>query len=652
MRKILLCALFGAYSFAHAQNPVNLIQEKLRVYYGKHAPAALSFTCNQSRYAPGDTLFFKGHVFRQETGTAIAEKQVVNVLLSNEKNDLVSHARILFANGRGHGYLAISETAEPGFYNFAAYSDAMHENQDSTEFVRMPVEITGKNQLKLKTIASEKPIVSVRTIYKPESTSYDLLLSIDPDYPGKKIFLIVSQKESILTSQEIAASTEVIIPIDAHLLRNGMNRITLFSETGQVLGEGTITTSVPVPMNISLSRKILHTNDSATVALTLTAVSDKPVSANVSVSVTRDDLQSTRDVSAANTGHTPWVKILNPPAGAEKKVYPYYFRASVQDRETGQPVPDSTLVTFYLNDHETIFGRYTQKGQLEFPLYTDFSDDNLLYSVTHRNKSIDARLIQATPTVPKNPFRAEWLKDEDSYFRLAKIKKQVDKSFAFYGQPESVKRKKEITEEWDYDFFVDLKKINPFPTMRETLHDVVPMVQVRGKNDKYYIRIFLKHESTYATGDPLFLIDGVLTDNTDYFLSLPPDKMSIIKVLRSRNKLARFGMLGRYGIIVIESIDHTFGENIISTNALTIKGVQRPVAFNVQKGKPQIVGAPDLRACLYWNPDLTINSTTPASFTFFTGDLTGDYTVHIQGFTPDGQVIDQRERISVEFSKP
>jgi hypothetical protein len=57
---------------------------------------------------------------------------------------------------------------------------------------------------------------------------------------------------------------------------------------------------------------------------------------------------------------------------------------------------------------------------------------------------------------------------------------------------------------------------------------------------------------------------------------------------------------------------------------------------------------PDLRNCLYWNPDLKLKGTEPAKISFNTGDSAGNYLIVVRGMDQTGRVKIATEEITVE----
>jgi len=89
-----------------------------------------------------------------------------------------------------------------------------------------------------------------------------------------------------------------------------------------------------------------------------------------------------------------------------------------------------------------------------------------------------------------------------------------------------------------------------------------------------------------------------------------------------------------------------------SESRLTIfpMGFQKPVEFySPQYDTPEKRKdpAPDLRKTIYWKPDLRTDSTGTASFSFYSADKPGTYSVVIEGLSDKGDIIYDTRRITI-----
>jgi hypothetical protein len=139
-----------------------------------------------------------------------------------------------------------------------------------------------------------------------------------------------------------------------------------------------------------------------------------------------------------------------------------------------------------------------------------------------------------------------------------------------------------IKEEFfEPDVEVNLSDYVLFPTMEETFREVVPFVSRRKINHRSMIRVYMSDEKTMSSGDPVYIIDGVMTDDTDYMMSLKPENISKIKIISSQRRMQKFGPIGRYGVIIIETrIPGNFRHVPRSKTMFYATGIATPVLFS------------------------------------------------------------------------
>jgi len=124
-------------------------------------------------------------------------------------------------------------------------------------------------------------------------------------------------------------------------------------------------------------------------------------------------------------------------------------------------------------------------------------------------------------------------------------------------------------------------------------------------------------------------------------------------VLRSESTLARFGDLGKYGIIVVETRNPGSVAVPRSRHNLRINGISKPLPFYSPDYAAGSAGrTPDLRTTLYWNPDLEIDNEGKATVSFYAGDATGPVRVRVDGVTRGGVPVHGEALFAVKAGRP
>jgi hypothetical protein len=347
--------------------------------------------------------------------------------------------------------------------------------------------------------------------------------------------------------------------------------------------------------------------------------------------------------------------------------FPFYseakLRGKVVSKKTGEAAPDSTAVIGYLQKNTVGYEAYTRDGNFEMTLIYDFwGADKVFCTLRQKNKTVDGNydIIVLKDSVNANDTWTSVEKEQGAkYGEYALNRRIVSKSYSFFGSegasastaaesPNSI-----FEDEFrGVDYSVNVEEYMTFPSMADFLQEAVPFVRYRKKGDKETVRMSYRYDKTLKVfkDDPLYIIDGLMTRNTAYFLSLKPEQLLFIKVLNNPNKLTQLGKLGENAVIFVESKKGDLYKPIEKENIFPITGLSRSREFfeadHSKEGANERI--PDLRSTLYWKPFLETKSGT-AEFSFFAADDIGPMKVVVTGFTKDGRPFSVEKEINVVF---
>jgi hypothetical protein len=517
-----------------------------------------------------------------------------------------------------------------------------------------------------------------------------LLQAAGADYLAQDAYLVLSRFNRIYFSTNINLKSEGQLKISIPTAdESGLFRLTLFSASQTVIAERLIGIEPrPVEINVTFDKDSFNTRELVQAFISVRGREKFPLEASLAVSVYKSDLflpEILKNARGANRlpgnlnamllpefffkipGKTQnnflianlnnvisWPDIftdVNPSSGAivTRKEGSFYFRGKAIYTATSQPVADSSFVTFYLSKNDFTYGVYTRpNGSFTFPYFKDFGDEEIFYSIESNGKILPAARIEIDEVTTNATWEAptEQMRD-DPYVNFQRQQRRVKKSYTYYHPSILQEARPEYEDEWIGDYTIDLSKFEPFLSMQEVLTNVVPSVQYKQREER--IRVFLKHTSAFASANPIYIVDGVMTNSTSYFLSLNPAKVSKITIFRSAEKLNRFGVLGKNGIIIIESKSPQPAKIPRSERTIFIKGRNRGVPFHLPDyTQNTITTYPDLRCSLYSNSLFTDGQ---ASVKFFTGDATGTFDMMIEGFTKDGSLFSRQGHFKVFYKR-
>lgn len=283
-------------------------------------------------------------------------------------------------------------------------------------------------------------------------------------------------------------------------------------------------------------------------------------------------------------------------------------------------------------------GRYLIDG-IEFPDSTSF-----LLKAKKPKSITDVEIIPDADDFPKaevyipsplNTFAAA----QDDYFKQSKEKYYYEGGMRAVNLAEvTVKAAKKSDTQNEYysgmaDAEITSEQLDRFPgTSILNLLYTIPGVLVSG--DKISIR--------GSSNNPLFLIDGIETENIEDISYLTSNDVEKIEVFKGASA-AIFGSRGGNGVIAITLKQGVIAKSSTPISLVHIKplGYQKPAQFYVPKYEVDSVlnnPQPDLRTTIYWNPKLVADSTGTVHVKFYTADKSNNYSVVMEGITNSGEI--------------
>ncbi len=330
-------------------------------------------------------------------------------------------------------------------------------------------------------------------------------------------------------------------------------------------------------------------------------------------------------------------------------------------------LPPLSRIVIYLHkdliQYETaIDGR----GYFEFPkIYDFFGRDQVYYKVVHLGK--DLQRVRVDWAVNRNDYesnfdQASFVEGQlpDEYGVMRKQKLVIDKSYGFFlsnekESPGERRPNSKLEDEFqEADISINPREYTPFETMQELILEVIPSLEFRKRQRDSTVRVTLMTHSPlvvqrYADGNPLYIIDGWMTSNTNYLMSLPPREVISVKIINEIGKLDKLGNLARNGILFIQTETPEKTEQDLGGEMLVIEGMS-PTLMHAPH-VPVNRRVPDLRALLYWNPHIETDSTGLLNFNFRTSDVPGTYWIRLTGVTTEGLMVTDEHSFEVKFRK-
>jgi hypothetical protein len=320
----------------------------------------------------------------------------------------------------------------------------------------------------------------------------------------------------------------------------------------------------------------------------------------------------------------------------------------------GEPVPDSAKINLLLQRSVSMYYAYVKNGRFDAGIWMDFfGEEEIFYRVVYNDKILEgAYLVPDRRAVELNK-----MPEQEEANTFSGIRRSINNSFQYYRSGSGSLKPSALNKEFEDELFapdvqVKLADYILFPTMAETLREVVPYVQHRKEKGKDVVRVTLRVGEFKRTAleKPLLVIDGIVTDDTDLFMRMKPADILTIKVINVKEKLDMFGDLGVGGIILVETKIPDFALTMPKPETI-IKAIghSEPLSFRAAQYNPSNGRVPDLRTNLFWSPNVVTNEKGEAVISFYTNDIAGDFVIKAEGLTNDGKPFSAQENFEVKF---
>ncbi|HWA35369.1 MAG TPA: hypothetical protein VG737_14615 [Cyclobacteriaceae bacterium] len=451
-------------------------------------------------------------------------------------------------------------------------------------------------------------------------------------------------------------------------------------------GEPLASRSFPVADSASLVATVkampspIHRRAKVVAELTLTDTSGNPIEGEFAVSVVTDRLftippgQQKKPTSENTQSFDNWNRLLitqSPRADDWKKIMMgehqqpvyrmgryFHKRGIAFDAKTGVPVSDSVKISGFFLKNTNGYEAYTNKdGEFDFVFLFDlWGEDELFYSADRNG-------------IEQRNVRIKWIDEDhhfpvkcavqtdrpDEYGNFSSKRKMVERSFDFYTKPQHPatipEDPNEILEDElaGADVSINIHDYILFPTMAETIREVIPMLKHRIVKGKPIVRALINPEQYVPTDDPLYIIDGVITRDTELFLSLVPDDVLTVKVVVDFDNLRALGPLGKNGVVFVHT-KKLDAARLRSGTILPVKGLSRPLAFDAADHSVDADSRrPDFKSTVFWAPAIVVPPAGRKEISFFASDDVGPLRITIHGITKDGRLFNATTTCNVVF---
>ncbi len=240
-------------------------------------------------------------------------------------------------------------------------------------------------------------------------------------------------------------------------------------------------------------------------------------------------------------------------------------------------------------------------------------------------------------------------KEQKTIYKLA-MNTQVNKHFHKITNVDSVSFHAELKDSLPfYGLPTNTLKINNYielPNLEDYFKEIPFPVKVKENKGTTHFKI-MGSRPELNIYEPLVMVDLVPVYNNNHILEISPLKIDRIEVITSPYVKGDI-MYG--GIIHFISANNDLAgvelpESGMFLNYLFLEN-KKYTAPEDNASESAII--PDARNTLFWNPDVTLDSNSPTSISFKTGDTDETYIIKVIGITRKGEKVYSTKKFVVE----
>lgn len=292
-----------------------------------------------------------------------------------------------------------------------------------------------------------------------------------------------------------------------------------------------------------------------------------------------------------------------------------------------------------------------KSGNFYFNLVKEYENNNAIIQIINKNEESYDIELKDSESIDYNSLTFDKFIITPELEKLIlqhSVSNQIENAYATI-KPDSLENI-HITAPFfnkpTYEYLLD--DYTRFPTVKETIVEVIEQASIRKTNDEFNIHVRVYDDDVESGLKSLLLVDGIYVQNHNAIINA---KSSSIKKISVVNEQYVYGSQVFEGIIILETFDAKNNKLPIMNDGKKIK-LFKPLAkkkyFNQEYlANHNLDRIPDYRAQLAWEPNLIINENS-STFTFYTSDLKGDFKISLEGFNKEGKPVSVSEIIKVK----
>ena len=543
-------------------------------------------------YISGEQVWLKVYTINGLTGTPCNISKVVYLELLDKNDFPLSQLKVKTESSSGFSGFVLPANISSGNYIIRAYTNWM-KNFSTDQFF-------------YKTISVINPFESIDHLKLPGGTT------------NSDSAIAISADQSRLIINDIVAKPEV------RKLSAGESRNL-------------------ISYSITADKPWYSSREKVKLEISATDKAGNPVETDFSVSVARTVAINSTDLTSfyrinTNVGH---IKLEGSEYIAELEGY--LISGYLRTKATNEPLKNTDMsLSFVGKTARCQFGKTDKNGEFNFVIKESGLNEIVIQPLSPDISGYYVELNQ--------PFSSTFSKVVPGKFyidssRSAEINKeivgmQINNIYEpfrqkipdggttiipdFYGKPENSIRMADYIE---------------LTSLKEVVKELLPNVYTLRQNGKHDFKLINKFRGMPFENKPLILVDGVPIYDFEKVLNINSKDIERADIINTRYFISGNIFDGIVSFITVKGnlsvieFDNSIFRQVYE-GFQTRNNSYTPDYSSIVMKNSRI---PDYRNTLYWKPDLHTAKNGKTEIEFFTSDESSDYTIVVEGITPDGR---------------
>lgn len=314
---------------------------------------------------------------------------------------------------------------------------------------------------------------------------------------------------------------------------------------------------------------------------------------------------------------------------------------------TGEALSNARMV---LNAPDTLINllyTYTDEyGAFHFLLSDYYRDKTLYFSVDPASYDRPHRIIpdeKFSFNMPFEPTHLRHLWQHRDFIHKSQDIVRIQKNFetdltkdpviSFFrtARPPIIYYRPNITIRTDHYY--------PLDNLQEIARELVPIWRIRGSEGDYRNALICNNSGNVLSGNPVFFLNGIIFHDLNQLIHMGSEEIDKIEIHNHHWVHGDMDFAGIVGLFTkTDAYQHIFDRSPAYVK-LYHESYRHHKLFNPpshENSKDADRGQPDMRQLLFWEPVVTLRPNQQKTIEFFTGDLSGEYLITVEGLTTDG----------------